>query len=248
VSTRLRFTIFGLGALGVAALLVHGLVDLPSFGDYPGPYGDLIAKLAPPERHMVNTVTAVVFDYRGFDTMGEELLLFGAASAVALLLRERREEHVSEVVDAIDSPAVRGIGALAAVMLLVIALNVVTHGFITPGGGFQGGVVLASAFVTVFLAVEYRAYQRIASTSFGEPAEAIGAGSYVGLGLVSLGFGLAFLQNFMELGVPGRLSSGGSAILVNLSSALAVSGGFLVIFSEYLEENMRERHRFEGHS
>jgi multicomponent Na+:H+ antiporter subunit B len=242
VSSRLRLAVFALGALGLAALLVHGLVDLPSFGNYPGPYGDLIAKLAPKERHMVNTVTAVVFDYRGFDTMGEELLLFGAASAIALLLRERREHHVSDVVDAIDSPATRGVGALAAVMLLVIGLNTVAHGFITPGGGFQGGVILSSAFVVIFLAVEYRAYQRIATTSFGEPLDAFGVGSYVGLGLVAFAFGLAFLQNFMELGVPGRLSSGGSAILLNLSSALAVTGGFLVIFSEYLEENMRERH------
>jgi multicomponent Na+:H+ antiporter subunit B len=243
VSSRLRRTLFAVGALGLGALLVHGLVDLPSFGNYPGPYGDLIAKLAPKERHMVNTVTAVVFDYRGLDTMGEELLLFGAASAVALLLRERREHHVSDVVDAVDSPAIRGIGALTAVLLLVIGLNVVAHGLITPGGGFQGGVVLGSAFVVVFLTAEYRAYRRIASTSFGEPLDSFGAGGYVGLGLVSFAFGLAFLQNFMELGVPGRLSSGGSAILVNLSSALAVAGGFLVIFSEYLEENMRERHR-----
>jgi multicomponent Na+:H+ antiporter subunit B len=243
VSSRVRLALFAVGALGLGALIVYGLVDLPSFGNYPGPYGDLIAKLAPKERHMVNTVTAVVFDYRGFDTMGEELLLFGAASAVALLLRERREHHVSDVVDAVDSPAIRGVGALTAVLLLVIGLNVVAHGFITPGGGFQGGVVLGSAFVTVFLAVEYRTYRRIASTSFGEPLDSFGAGSYVGLGLVSFAFGLAFLQNFMELGIPGRLSSGGSAILVNLSSALAVAGGFLVIFSEYLEENMRERHR-----
>jgi len=161
--------LFALGALGLGALLVHGLVDLPSFGNYPGPYGDVIAKVAPKERHMMNTVTAVVFDYRGFDTMGEELLLFGAASAVALLLRERREHEVSDVVDGIDSPAVRGAGAVAAVMLLVIGLNVVAHGFITPGGGFQGGVILAAAFVVVFLSVEYRAYHRIATTSFGEP-------------------------------------------------------------------------------
>ena len=243
MSTRIRFVIFALGALGLGALLVHGVVDLPSFGNYPGPYGDLIAKLAPKERHMVNTVTAVVFDYRGFDTMGEELLLFGAASAVALLLRERREEDVHGVDDRVTSPAVRGVGALAAVMLLVIGLNVVSHGFITPGGGFQGGVILASAFAVVFLTVEYRAYREIATTSFGEPVEAFGAGAYVGLGLVALGFGLSFLQNFMELGIPGRLSSGGSAIFVNFSSALAVFGGFLVIFSEYIEENMRERHQ-----
>jgi multicomponent Na+:H+ antiporter subunit B len=233
MSRRVRLVLFLVGACGVAALLVHGLVDLPRFGDYPGPYGDLIARLAPEERHMANTVSAVVFDYRGFDTMGEELILFAAASAVALLLRERRAHQVAEVVDAVSSPAVRGIGALAAVALVVIGLNVVAHGFITPGGGFQGGVLLAAAFATDFLTVEYRA----------EPLEAFGAGGYIGLGLISLAFGLAFLQNFMELGVFGRLSSGGSAILVNWSSALAVCGGFLVIFSEYLEENMREPHR-----
>jgi multicomponent Na+:H+ antiporter subunit B len=243
VSRRVRLALFLVGACGLAALLVNGLVDLPRFGDYPGPYGDLIAKLAPKERHMANTVTAVVFDYRGFDTMGEELLLFAAASAVALLLRERREHQVSEVVDAISSPAVRGAGALAAVALIVIGLNVVAHGFITPGGGFQGGVVLASAFAVIFLAIEYRAYRRLASTTFAEPLESFGAGGYVGLGLIAVASGFAFLQNFMELGVFGRLSSGGSAILVNWSAALAVCGGFLVIFSEYLEENMRERHR-----
>jgi hypothetical protein len=76
-----------------------------------------------------------------------------------------------------------------------------------------------------------------------EPLEAFGAGSYVGLGLISFAFGLAFLQNFMELGVFGRLSSGGSAIFVNWASSLAVCGGFLVIFGEYLEENMTERRR-----
>jgi multicomponent Na+:H+ antiporter subunit B len=243
MSNRLRLAIFLVGACGLAALFVHGLVGLPRFEDYPGPYGDLIAKLAPKERHMANTVTAVVFDYRGFDTMGEELLLFGAASAVALLLRERREQHVADVVDAVSSPAVGGVGALTSVAMLVIALNVVAHGFITPGGGFQGGVLLASALAAIFLAVEYRAYRRLASTSIAEPLEAFGAGGYVGLGLVAFAFGLAFLQNFMELGVLGRLSSGGSAILVNWSAALAVCGGFLVIFSEYLEENMRERHR-----
>jgi multicomponent Na+:H+ antiporter subunit B len=104
-------------------------------------------------------------------------------------------------------------------------------------------VVLAAAFAVLFLAIEYRAFRRIASTSAAEPLEAFGAGGYVGLGLVSLAVGLAFLQNFMELGVFGRLSSGGSAILVNWSAGLAVCGGFLVIFGEYLEENMRERHK-----
>ena len=46
--------------------------------------------IAVPQRHTANVVTAVVFDYRGFDTMGEEFILFAAVSGVVLLLRETR--------------------------------------------------------------------------------------------------------------------------------------------------------------
>jgi multicomponent Na+:H+ antiporter subunit B len=242
VSARARTSLFLVSGAVLCGLLLWGLAGLPAFGDYPGPYGDLVSRLAVPQRHMANTVTAVVFDYRGFDTMGEELLLFAAASATSLLLRTTRESETSHLVDAIRSDAVRAAGAVAAILVVLLGLDVVAHGFITPGGGFQGGVVLAAALGLLFLAVEYRAFVRLAPTTFAEPLEAFGAGGYVGLGLLSLAFGLAFLENFMELGVPGRLSAGGSAILVNWSAALAVCGGFLVIFGEFLQENMAVRH------
>jgi multicomponent Na+:H+ antiporter subunit B len=242
VSRKLRLGLFGVSVIGFAALLAWGVNALPPFGHYPGPYGDLIAQLAPKQRHMANTVTSVVFDYRGFDTMGEELLLFAAASSVALLLRETREHEVEDVTDVVQSDAINAGGVLAAVATLLVGLDLVAHGFLTPGGGFQGGVVLAASLVLLFLCVDYARYARISSSKTTEPVEAFGAGAYVGLGLLSFAFGLAFLQNFMELGVLGRLSSGGSAILVNWSSALAVSGGFLVIFGEYLQENMALHH------
>jgi multicomponent Na+:H+ antiporter subunit B len=243
VSRAGRLGVFGVGVVVLAAILVWGVTDLPPFGHYAGPYGDIITKHTEPERHIANAVTAVVFDYRGFDTMGEELILFVAASAVALLLRSTRDHHTEDIVDAIRSDAIAGAGALGAVLTMLVALYIVAHGLVTPGGGFQGGVVLATAFVLVFLTIEYHAYHRLASTKLGEPLESFGAGAYVGLGLVAFGFGLAFLENFLPLGVTGRLRSGGSAALVNWASALAVAGGFLVIFSEYLEENMAERHR-----
>jgi multicomponent Na+:H+ antiporter subunit B len=238
-----RLAVFGAGVVGLGFLLVWGVADLPSFGHYAGPYGDIIARVVEPQRHMANAVTAVVFDYRGFDTMGEELILFSAASAVALLLREIKERDTLDVVDAVRSDALNGVGVLAAVATLLLALYVVSHGFVSPGGGFQGGVVVAASFLLVFLTAEYRGYERIARTRFAEPLESFGAGTFVALGLVALGLGLAFLENFLPLGVTGRLRSGGSATLVNWSSALAVAGGFLLIFSEYLEGNMAARYR-----
>ncbi|HEU5362537.1 MAG TPA: MnhB domain-containing protein [Gaiellaceae bacterium] len=239
----LRLAVFGVGVAGLGFLLVWGVADLPPFGHYAGPYGDIITKLVEPQRHMANAVTAVVFDYRGFDTMGEELILFSAASAVALLLREIRERDTVDVVDAIRSDAIRGLGVLVAAATLLLALYVVSHGFVSPGGGFQGGVVISAAFLFVFLTGEYHAYARLMPTKFAEPLESFGAGAYVALGLIAFGFGLAFLENFLPLGVTGRLRSGGSAALVNWASAFAVAGGFLLIYAEYLEGNMAARYR-----
>jgi len=239
----LRLVVFGAGVLGLGFLLVWGVADLPSFGHYAGPYGDIVSKLVEPQRHMANAVTAVVFDYRGFDTMGEELLLFTAASAVALLLRETRERDTISVVDAVRSDALNGVGVLGSIATLLLSLYVISHGFISPGGGFQGGVVAAGAVAFLFLAVEYHAYARLSTPRLAEPLESFGAGAYVALGLISFGFGLTFLENFLPLGVTGRLKSGGSASLVNWASALAVAGGFLLIFAEYLEENMAARYR-----
>jgi multicomponent Na+:H+ antiporter subunit B len=243
VKLPLRLAVFFAGALGLGFLLAWGVLDLPAFGHYAGPYGDIITKVVEPQRHMANAVTALVFDYRGFDTMGEELILFAAASAVAMLLREIKERDTVDVVDAIRSDAINGVGILGSIATMLLALYVVAHGFISPGGGFQGGVVIAAAFLFVFLTAEYHAYARIAPTKFAEPLESFGAGAYVALGLIAFGFGLAFLENFLPLGVTGRLRSAGSAALVNWASALAVAGGFLLIFSEYLEETMAARYR-----
>jgi multicomponent Na+:H+ antiporter subunit B len=243
VRLPLRLVVFGVGLLGLGFLLVWGVADMPSFGHYAGPYGDIVSKLVEPQRHMANAVTAIVFDYRGFDTMGEELLLFAAASGVALVLRSTRERDTISVVDAVRSDALNGVGVLGAIATLLLSLYVISHGFISPGGGFQGGVVAASAIAFVFLTGEYHAYARLSSPRLAEPLESFGAGAYVALGLIALGFGLAFMENFLPFGITGRLKSGGSASLVNWASALAVAGGFLVIFAEYLEENMAARYR-----
>jgi multicomponent Na+:H+ antiporter subunit B len=238
-----RLGIFAAGAVGLGCLLVWAVGGLPPFGHYAGPYGDIVTKLVEPQRHVANAVTAVVFDYRGFDTMGEEFILFAAAGSVALLLRETRDHDTDGIVDAVRSDAVRGFGVLAAIATLVLALYVIAHGLISPGGGFQGGVVAAAAFVLVFPTCEYRAYTHIASSKLAEPVESFGAAGYVLLGIVAIALGDAFLENFLPLGVTGRLRSGGSAALVNWASALAVAGGFLLIFAEYLEENMAARYR-----
>ena len=239
---RFRLGLFSVSALGLAAVLGWGIAGLPSFGHYPGPYGDLISQLVKPQRHVANAVTATVFDYRGFDTLGEETILLAAACATAMLLRETRESSVHGIAERVQSDALRVVGAAASVAVLVLGLQVVAHGFLTPGGGFQGGVVLSAAFLLVFLAAEYRMFHLLTREQLAEPLEASGVAGFVVLGLISFAYGLAFLQNFLPFGTYNTLLSAGSLPLVNWSSGLAVGGALLVIYGEYLQEAMAARH------
>jgi len=236
MSRRARLTLFGLAAAGLAALLLWSITGLPKFGDYHGAYGKILNKAAPKERQTSNVVAAVVFDYRGFDTMGEEFILFGAVMGVAMLLREPREDEAPVPEDPVRSDALRAFGISFAGATLVLGLWIVAHGYVTPGGGFQGGVILAAAFLLVSLAGSYRPYRRLTPVPIVDFAEGTGAGAYVVIGLCALLIGDAFLHNLLPYGVAGKLSSGGSIPLLNWASALEVTAAFVLLFNEFLSE------------
>lgn len=195
----------------------------------------MLNAVAPQERHVTNVVAATVFDYRGFDTLGEEFIIFAAAMGVALLLRDVRDEG-PRAARAVRSDAVRLVGLGFVPALFLLGLYVVAHGYLTPGGGFQGGVVISAAFALVYLAGEYRAFRRLTPTPGVDLAKGTGAGGFVVCGLVSMLLGTAFLQNFGPLGTTGTLASGGSIALLNVATALEVSAAFVLIFTEYVEE------------
>jgi multicomponent Na+:H+ antiporter subunit B len=237
MSRSVRLVLFFASASGLTALLLWSVAGLHDFGHYPGPYGVVLNQAAPSERHVTNVVAAVVFDYRGVDTLGEEFILFSAAMGVALLLRESRaEEQRRRPQDAVRSEAVRLAGIGLAIALLVMGLYVVAHGYVTPGGGFQGGVVLASALALVYLAGEYGAFRSMTPAPAVDFVKGTGAGGYAVIGIVSLLLGTAYLHNFGPLGTTGTLASGGSIAILNLASALEVAAAFLLLFSEFLQE------------
>src|ERR671932_404151 len=107
MSRRVRLALFGVAAAGLAALFLWSITGLPKFGDYHGAYGHILNQTAPHQRQTSNVVAAVVFDYRGFDTMGEELILFAAVMGVAMLLREPSEDEATVPDDPSRSDALR---------------------------------------------------------------------------------------------------------------------------------------------
>jgi multicomponent Na+:H+ antiporter subunit B len=243
MSRRARIAVFALGAAGFAALLVWGVAGLEPFGSYPGPYGDVLNRVEPGQRRAANVVAAVVFDYRGVDTLGEELILFAAVMGVALLLRERREDDAAGIVDAVRSEALRTVGILAVPVVVLLGLYTIAHGYLTPGGGFQGGVVAATGLLLVYLAAEWRAFRHAAPHIVVESVESGGAAGYTVVGLAMLVAGGAFLENLLPLGTFGRLDSTGEIAILNWCAGAEVTAAFVLLYSEFLAEIVIERKR-----
>jgi multicomponent Na+:H+ antiporter subunit B len=235
MTRQVRLGLFAVSAAGLSALLLWAVAGLPDFGHFQGRYGATLNEVAVSERHATNVVTAIVFDYRGIDTLGEEFILFTSVVGVALLLREAREQ-AGNPRDAVRSDALRLVGVGFAAALLTIGLYVVAHGAITPGGGFQGGVVLASSLALVYLAGEYRAYRKLTPQPVLDLAEGVGAGGYAVIGIVSMLLGSAYLHNFGPFGTAGTLASSGSISMLNVATALEVTAAFVLLFTEFLEE------------
>jgi multicomponent Na+:H+ antiporter subunit B len=248
VSDRVRLRVFAVGVAGLLGLMLWGFTGLPDFGDYRGPYGEILNRVAVPERSTTDVVTAVNFDYRGFDTFGEEFILFAAVVGVASILRKLRGErtrrpdddaagrHVPET----SLPVrVTGLGLVAPTVL--VGIYIVAHGHQTPGGGFQGGVILATALLLTYLSADFTTMRAVGPTWLIELAEGMGAAGFALIGVSGLVAGEAFFQNVLGKGTPGELLSAGTIPLSNAAVGLAVTGGFVFMLSEFLQQTLTRR-------
>src|SRR4051794_32661717 len=191
MSRRGRLAVAALGLAGLGALVLWAVTGLREFGRPPEPYASRAPDVVREQRHVDNTVGGVTFDLRGFDTLGEELILLVAATGASVLLRAQGGEPDPEAADAEEdergprtADAVRSLGTLLVGPVLVLGLYVVAHGAITPGGGFQGGVILAGALLLVYAAGQTVAVRRVRPVAAVEVAEAVGAAAF---GLIALG-------------------------------------------------------------
>jgi multicomponent Na+:H+ antiporter subunit B len=223
-----------------------GLHNLPGFGHYPGPYGDILNAICVFERHTTDVITGVNFDYRGFDTLGEEFILFTSVMGANLLLRKQKDDKEED--PPLDrergrlvpptSDAIRVTGLLLVLPIVVFGIYTVTHGQLTPGGGFQGGVILASMPLIIYLCGDYEAFKWVTSHLLTEVAEAVGAGGYAITGLVSFIFGYKYLQNYMPLGQTGDVFSGGTVALISALTGLEVAAGFVLLMISFFRQTL----------
>jgi multicomponent Na+:H+ antiporter subunit B len=256
VTPRQRLWLFAVAAAGLVACYLWAFAGLPGFGHYPGPYGPDILARTIGETNATGVVSAINFEYRGFDTVGEEFILFTAAAGMSVVLRRLRGEgegqpSPAEAAEDRRVPATSDAVRVAALLLVgptvVVGWWLATHAQSNPSGGFQGGVVLATAFFLVYLAGEFLAFRRLSPVVLLDAAEALGAAGFAAVGLAAVAMNLPYLYNYLPLGtIPGAVSSSGTIALISFLVGIEVAAAFTLIIGELLEQTLLRRESPEG--
>ncbi|HEB96277.1 MAG TPA: sodium:proton antiporter [Sedimenticola thiotaurini] len=200
---------------GGLAFLLMAIAALLPFGHPPVLAGGAILEQAADQVGAANIVTAVVLGYRGLDTLGEITILFAAAAGLGLVLGRRRAGAPR---DPDAGPVLRTGAALMFPLLVLVGFHIILHGHLTPGGGFQGGVILAAAFFLPLLARP--------GTPVDHPGLSLVEGTagavFIVTGLVALLTGGEFLQPLLGTGTLGTLFSAGTLPILYLALGLKV--------------------------
>jgi multicomponent Na+:H+ antiporter subunit B len=120
----------------------------------------------------------------------------------------------------------------------VLGGYVVTHGHLTPGGGFQGGVILAAALLLVYAAGQLVALERVRPIDLVEAVEAAGALAFALAALGGLIFSGALLANFLATGTLGDLLSAGTIPVLSVATGIEVTAALTLILSELLDQTL----------
>ncbi len=178
-----------------------------------------------------NIVTSVVLDYRGFDTLGEVSVLFAAAAGVAILFfmvgdkkKERKNLERPNFVVKVGS-------RIIFPFILLFGFYIFIHGHLTPGGGFQGGSIIASGFLLLYLAYPATRVNRKGLSV----VEGIAGLTFVVLGLIGLLVPQSsFLFNFLPKGQLNTIVSAGILPIIYIAVGFKVASEFAGIVDDMM--------------
>ncbi len=234
------------------SLFLFCTMEFPNWGDPAAPasmhLSPYFIQNAEKDAAVPNIVTAVLADYRGYDTMFETAVIFAAGLACFFLLRtftrKRRNErlfrHIPtgivlnikaggkipddpskfERIDSHWTPndlIIKTTCRLIIPSIQLFALYVIAHGHHSPGGGFQGGVILGASFILLAISTDLRSTVRRLSERTSAIMASAGVLIYAGTGLLCLLLGSVFLDY------------GALAPVLRSGSVMARSHGILIV-------------------
>ena len=131
---------------------------------------------------------------------------------------------------------VKTISSWVKVLIFMFGIYIIITGHLTPGGGFAGGVILASSYVLLMLAFGREFVEENLSLPLASKLDCVGAFLFAMIAVLGLVFGGSFFVNFLYQkylpGEPLSLISAGTIPLSNIAIGLKVSASlFLVILT-----------------
>jgi len=124
---------------------------------------------------------------------------------------------------------VKRITRITVSLIFLYGIYIASHGHLSPGGGFTGGVIFALSLIHIVLAFGWEKTGRILSRAAASMLESAGALAFLVIAVLGFIAG-AFFLNFLPGGEPFRLFSGGTMILSNMAIFLKVGMGLFAVF------------------
>ncbi len=178
------------------------------------------------ENGAVNIVTAIVADYRLLDTFGEILVLLAASSGVGLLMVERKRGKAKEA-----SEIVKTAVPIIMLFVLVTGFYIISHGHLSPGGGFPGGAVIASAFILQFLAFQKSSHKKTLKI-----LESLAGIALLAMGIIGLYFEGSLFANFLPAGHLGATISAAGIMIIYALIGIKVAAELSSISADFIGE------------
>lgn len=226
------------------SLLIYGTLDMPYFSSAEAPIHQHVTPRyindSMQEVGVPNIVTSVLASYRAFDTFGEVVVIFTAGMGVLALLSAVRRPEDSAKIDSFNHSMheqhliLRIVTKILIPFILLFAFYVQFHGDFGPGGGFQAGVIFASAIFLYTMLFGMDTARRVINQSFIQMLAASGVLLYGSVGVVSLLNGKKFFD-YSALSSDPVAGQHLGILLIELGVGITVASVMIIIFYNFVD-------------
>jgi multicomponent Na+:H+ antiporter subunit B len=136
-----------------------------------------------------------------------------------------------------DNPITTLICSIVSPFILLFGMYIIAHGHYSPGGGFQGGTMLAASVILLRLVLGNEISQLQFNSTWGTPLGSLGVLIYFGTGLAAVLFGGTFLNyHFLPLAQEASMKRSFGILIVEIGVGLAVMAILIAIYDDLLGE------------
>jgi len=237
--------------LATGALLVFGTLDMPIFGAADAPAQQHVniryIEQSPSEIGIPNMVTSVLASYRGYDTLGEVLVIFTAAMGVLALFSSQLFNSVKSNNKNLknqmhEHKVLRIVSKILIPFILLFAFYVQFHGEYGPGGGFQAGVIFAAGIILYTMLYGLDKARQVIKPTVLRVLCAFGVFIYGSTGVVSMLAGGNFLD-YSVLASDPIVGQHLGILVIELGVGITIAAGMILIFfafSHQAETQLRQ--------